>query len=64
MIAISKAAFKKQNSFHQQTGLKFKGENIAECYIWSIALYGAETWTRRKKHQKYFESFKCGAGKG
>jgi len=29
MIAMSKAALKKKDSFHQQTGLKFKGENIA-----------------------------------
>jgi hypothetical protein len=23
-----------------------------KCYIWSIALYGAETWTLRKLDQK------------
>jgi hypothetical protein len=28
-----------------------------KCYIWSIALYGAETWTLRKLDQKYLESF-------
>jgi hypothetical protein len=27
------------------------------CYIWSIALYGAETWTLRKVDQKYLDSF-------
>jgi hypothetical protein len=27
------------------------------CYIWSIALYGAESWTFRKVDQKYLESF-------
>jgi hypothetical protein len=26
-------------------------------YIWSIALYGAETWTLWKVDQKYLESF-------
>jgi hypothetical protein len=26
-------------------------------YIWSLALYGAETWTLRKVDQKYLESF-------
>jgi hypothetical protein len=26
-------------------------------YIWSIPLYGAETWTLRKVDQKYLESF-------
>ena len=28
-----------------------------KCYIWGIALYGAETWTLRKSDQKYLESF-------
>jgi hypothetical protein len=28
-----------------------------KCYIWSIAFYGAETWTLRKLDQKYLESF-------
>ena len=27
------------------------------CYIWSIAFYGAETWTLRKVDQKYLECF-------
>jgi hypothetical protein len=27
-----------------------------KCYIWSIALYGAETWTLRKADHKYLES--------
>jgi len=27
------------------------------CYIWSIALYGAETWTLRVVDQKHLESF-------
>ena len=28
-----------------------------KCYIWSIALYGAETWTFRALDQKHLESF-------
>jgi hypothetical protein len=28
-----------------------------ECYIWSIALYGAENWTLRAMDQKHLESF-------
>jgi hypothetical protein len=28
-----------------------------KCYIWSMALYGAETWTLRAADQKYLESF-------
>ena len=28
-----------------------------KCYIWSIASYGAETWTLREVDQKHLESF-------
>ena len=29
-----------------------------KCYIWSTALYSAQTWTLSKVDQKYLESFK------
>jgi hypothetical protein len=32
-------------------------KKLAECYIWSLALCGAETWTLQKVDQKYLESF-------
>jgi len=35
--------------------LHFK--KLVKCYIWSMALYGAETWTLRATDQKYLESF-------
>ena len=28
-----------------------------KCYVWSMALYGAETWTLRATYQKRLESF-------
>ena len=30
---------------------------IIKCYVWSIVLYGAETWTLRAVDQKHLESF-------
>jgi hypothetical protein len=33
------------------------GKKLVKCYIWSIALYGAEMWTLWKVDQKYLESF-------
>jgi hypothetical protein len=33
------------------------GKKLVKCYIWSIALYGAETWTIRAVAQKHLESF-------
>jgi hypothetical protein len=32
------------------------------CYVWSIALYGTETWPLRKLERKYLEALKYGAG--
>jgi hypothetical protein len=32
-------------------------KKLVKGYIWSIALYGAETWTLRKVDLKYLESF-------
>jgi hypothetical protein len=46
----------KRYSFYLQIGLKFK-EETRKCYVWSIALYGAENWTFRKVDQKDLESF-------
>jgi hypothetical protein len=37
-------------------------KKLVICYVWSIALYGSETWTLRKLERKYLESFKYGAG--
>jgi hypothetical protein len=33
------------------------GKKLVKCCIWSIALYGAETWTLEKVNQKCLESF-------
>jgi hypothetical protein len=32
-------------------------KKLVKCYIWSMALYGAETWTLRAADQKYLETF-------
>jgi hypothetical protein len=32
-------------------------KKLVKCYIWSIALNGAETWTLRTVDQKHLESF-------
>jgi len=32
-------------------------KKLVKCYIWSTALYGAETWMLRAVHQKQLESF-------
>ena len=32
-------------------------KKLVRCYVWSIALYGSETWTLRKLGLKYLEGF-------
>ena len=39
-------------------------KELVKCYIWSIALYGAETWTLRKVDQEYIESFEMWCWRG
>jgi hypothetical protein len=54
---MAKTAFnKKKNLFTSKLELNLRNK-LVKGYIWSIALYGAETWTLRKVDQKYLESF-------
>jgi hypothetical protein len=54
---MAKAAFnKKKTLVTSKLDLNLR-KKLVSCYIWSIALYGAETWTLRKVDQKYVESF-------
>jgi len=56
-IAIAKAAFnKKKTLFTSKLDLNLR-KKLLKFYIWSMALYGAETWTLRTTDQKYLESF-------
>jgi hypothetical protein len=55
-IAMAKAAFNKKNLFTSKLDLNLR-KKLVKCYIWSIALNDAETWTLRKIDQKYLESF-------
>jgi hypothetical protein len=56
-IAMAKAVFnKKKNLFTSTLDLELR-KKLVKCSVWSIALYGAETWTLRAVDQKYLESF-------
>ena len=46
-IDMAKAAFnKKKNLFTSTLDLNLR-RKLIKCFIWSMALYGAETWTLR-----------------
>ena len=57
-IAVEKAAFnkKKTDLFTSKLDLNLR-KKLVKCYIWSMALYGAETWTLWATDQKGLESF-------
>ena len=54
---MTKAAFNKKKTLFTSTLDLHLRKKLVKCYIWSMALYGAETWTLRAAVQKYLESF-------
>jgi len=56
-IAIAMSAFYNEKAFFTcKLDLNLR-KKLAKCYIWSIAFYGAATWTLRKVDHKYLGSF-------
>jgi hypothetical protein len=56
-IAMVKAVFNKKRAlFIFSLDLRLR-KKLKKCYVWSIALYGVETWTIRTVDQKHLESF-------
>jgi hypothetical protein len=35
----------------------YRRETLVKSYIWSAALFSAETWTLRNLHKNYLENF-------
>ena len=63
-IAMAKAAFNKKRAlFTSALNLELR-KKLVKFYVWSIAVYGAETWTLRSVDQKNLEILKCSAGEG
>ncbi|KAI5746408.1 hypothetical protein M8J77_003278 [Diaphorina citri] len=57
-IGMGKIAFEKVKDLLTTRRIPLKlRKRFAKCYVWSVVLYGAETWTMRKKEEKYLESF-------
>ena len=54
---MAKAAFNKKRALFTSTLVLELRKKLVKCYIWSIALYGAETWTLQSVDQKHLESF-------
>jgi len=63
-IAMAKAAFNKKRDLFTSTLYLELRKKLVKCYIWSIALYGAETWMLWAADQKHLESFEMWCGEG
>jgi len=55
--SMAKAAFNKKKTLFTSTLDLNLRRKLVKCYILSMSLYGAETWTLRAADQKYLESF-------
>jgi hypothetical protein len=56
-ISMAKAAFNKKRALFTSTLDLELSKKLVKCYIWSITLYGVETWTLPAVDQKRMESF-------
>ena len=54
---MAKAAFNRKRALITSTLDLELRKKLVKCYIWIIALYGAEIWTPRAVGQKRLESF-------
>ena len=54
---MAKDAFNKKRALFTSTLDLELRKKLVKCYIWSIALYGAKSWTLRTVHQKHLERF-------
>jgi len=56
-LSWQKAAFnKKKTLFTSKLDLNLR-KKLVKCYIWSMALYGTETWMLQAVDHKYLETF-------
>ena len=39
-------------------------KRLVKCFVWSVALYGAETWTLRRNERKRLEAFEMWIWRG
>jgi hypothetical protein len=54
---MAKVLFNKKRALFTSTLNLELRKKLVKCYVWNVALYGAETWTLREVDQKHLESF-------
>ena len=61
---MPKEVFKRKGSIFCVPLEKELRKKLVKCSVWSVALYGAETWTLRRNEQKDWKNLRCGYGEG
>lgn len=57
-IEIARATFNNMRSFLCNDNLNLKlRQRMVECYVWSVLLYGVETWTLKVRTMNQLEAF-------
>ena len=54
---MAKEAFNRKRSIFCGPLEKELRKKLVMCFVWSVVLYGAETWTLRRNDQKQLEAF-------
>ena len=54
---MAKEAFNRKRSIFCGPLEKELRKRLVKCFVWSVVLYGAETWTLRRNEQKQLEAF-------
>ncbi len=56
-IALGKEAFNQRKQLLCSKLDKDLRKKLARCFVWNVALYGAETWTMKREDEKRLEAF-------
>ena len=61
---MAKEAFNRKRSIFFGPLEKELRKRLVKCFLWSEALYGAETWILGRNEQKNWKYLRCGYGEG
>ena len=63
-IAMAKKTFNTKESFFCGPLEKELRKRLVKFFVWSLALYGEETWTLRRNQQNEWKHLRCEHGEG
>ena len=59
---MAKEALTGSEAVSAETLKKELRKRLVKCFVWSVALYGSETWTLGRNEEKWLEPFGYGEG--